>query len=193
MLSGLDIAQAVGTDPRVSFSYSVFDFFKKDFSAQILWPALDLNSTCMLIYQNRSSKMKFFGIKELFFVNSDPKNGWNNVFQDNKEKSCSWFENRVSLKKRYKSRWDSRVPPDNLRLKIIIEAFWSQGLKAGICSSINNQQFIQFKIFLTARTWNRNFTVWVKLCHFHHVCMILGLLMKNLHKNLTVFTSWPIE
>ena len=47
-----------------------------------------------MIIKNRPSKRKFFGVKE-FFVNFDYKNGCKNEFEDNKEKSCSRFKNRV--------------------------------------------------------------------------------------------------
>ena len=42
--------------------------------------------------------MKFFGVKEFFFVNFYFKNGCKNEFEDNKEKSCSRFKNRAPLK-----------------------------------------------------------------------------------------------
>ena len=32
----------------------------------------------MLVYENRASKMKFFGIKEIFFINFDFKNEFEN-------------------------------------------------------------------------------------------------------------------
>ena len=41
----------------------------------------------MLVYENRASKMKFFGIKD-FALNLNLKNGCKNEFKDNK-KSCS--------------------------------------------------------------------------------------------------------
>ena len=43
----------------------------------------------MMLIKNRPSKMKFFCIKEYFFVNFDFKNGCKNEFEDNNEKSCS--------------------------------------------------------------------------------------------------------
>ena len=42
--------------------------------------------------------MKFFGVEEFFFVNFNLKNGCNNEFEDDHEKSCSRFKNRVPLK-----------------------------------------------------------------------------------------------
>ena len=39
--------------------------------------------------------MKFFGVKEFFFVNFHFKNGCKNEFEDNNEESCSRFKNRV--------------------------------------------------------------------------------------------------
>ena len=38
--------------------------------------------------------MIFFGEKE-FFVDFDFKNGCKNQFQENNEKSCSWFKNKL--------------------------------------------------------------------------------------------------
>ena len=40
-------------------------------------------------------KRTFFGVKEFFFVNFDFKNGCENEFEDNNEKSCRRFKNRV--------------------------------------------------------------------------------------------------
>ena len=42
--------------------------------------------------------MKFFSVKEFFFVSFDFKNGCKNEFQDNNEKSCSCFKNKVCPK-----------------------------------------------------------------------------------------------
>ena len=36
--------------------------------------------------------------RNFFFVNTDVKNGCKNEFEDNNEKSCSQFKNRVPLK-----------------------------------------------------------------------------------------------
>ena len=41
--------------------------------------------------------MKFFWYQGIFFVNCDLKNGCKNKFEDNNEKSCSRFKNRVPL------------------------------------------------------------------------------------------------
>ena len=40
-----------------------------------------------MIIKNQPSKMKFFGFKVFFFVNFDFKNGCENEFEDNNEKS----------------------------------------------------------------------------------------------------------
>ena len=40
--------------------------------------------------------MIFLDAKEFFFVNFDLKNGCENEFEDNNEKSCSRLKNRVS-------------------------------------------------------------------------------------------------
>ena len=45
--------------------------------------------------------MKFFDVKEFFFVNFDFKNGCKNEFQDNNEKSRSWFKNKFHPKNRF--------------------------------------------------------------------------------------------
>ena len=42
--------------------------------------------------------MKFFWCQGIFFVNLNFKNGCENEFQDNNEKSCSSFKNRVPHK-----------------------------------------------------------------------------------------------
>ena len=41
----------------------------------------------MLVCENWTSKMKFFGVKEFFRMNFAFKNGCNNEFKDNNEKS----------------------------------------------------------------------------------------------------------
>ena len=43
-------------------------------------------------------KWNFFGVKEFFFVYNDFKNWCKIKFQDNNEKSCSWFKNNVTQK-----------------------------------------------------------------------------------------------
>ena len=43
----------------------------------------------MFVNENRTSKMKFFGVKEFFCMNSDFKNGCKNEFKDINEKSWS--------------------------------------------------------------------------------------------------------
>ena len=43
-------------------------------------------------------KWNFFGVKEFFFVNFDFKNECKNEFEDNNEKSCRWFDNKVPQK-----------------------------------------------------------------------------------------------
>ena len=43
-------------------------------------------------------KWNFFGVKEFFVVYYDFKNGCKNEFQDNNEKSCNWFKNKVRKK-----------------------------------------------------------------------------------------------
>ena len=45
-----------------------------------------------------SKKILFSGVKEFFFVYYDFKNGCKNEFEDNNEKSCSWFKNKVPQK-----------------------------------------------------------------------------------------------
>lgn len=42
--------------------------------------------------------MKFFGVKEFFFVNFDFKNGCKEEFEDDNEKSWSRFETSPSRK-----------------------------------------------------------------------------------------------
>ena len=39
------------------------------------------------VYENRALKIKFFGVKEFFFMNLDFKNECKNEFKDNNEKS----------------------------------------------------------------------------------------------------------
>ena len=41
----------------------------------------------MLVNENQTSKMKFFGIKEFFRMNFDFKNRYKKAFKDNNEKS----------------------------------------------------------------------------------------------------------
>ena len=52
----------------------------------------------LLLYENWPSKMKFFWCQGIFFVNFDFKNRCRNEFEDNNEKSCSRFINRLPLK-----------------------------------------------------------------------------------------------
>ena len=46
------------------------------------------NYTCVLIYENRASKMKLFWYQGFFFVNFDFQNGCKNELQDTNEKLC---------------------------------------------------------------------------------------------------------
>ena len=55
--------------------------------------------------------MKFFGVKEFFFVNFYFKNGCKNEFEDNKEKSCSRFKNRAPLKINFRADWTHESIP----------------------------------------------------------------------------------
>ena len=57
----------------------------------------NLNSQAVGL-RNLPSRMKFFGFKKFFFMNFDFKNGCENEFEHNNEKSCSRFKNRVPLK-----------------------------------------------------------------------------------------------
>ena len=52
----------------------------------------------MMVIKNWPSKIKFFRCQGIFFVNFDFKNECKNEFEDNNEKSCSRFKNRVPLK-----------------------------------------------------------------------------------------------
>ena len=61
--------------------------------------------------------MKFFGVKEFFFVNFDFKNGSKNEFEDNYEKSSSRFKNGVPLKIDYRADWTHKSIPTALELK----------------------------------------------------------------------------
>ena len=47
--------------------------------------------------------MKFFGVKEFFFMNFDFENGCKNEFKGKNEKSCSGSRNRVSHKIDFKA------------------------------------------------------------------------------------------
>ena len=49
----------------------------------------------MMVIKNQPSKMKFFWYQGIFFVNFDFKNGCKNELEDNNEKSCRRFKNRV--------------------------------------------------------------------------------------------------
>ena len=46
-------------------------------------------SKYIFLYENRASKMNFFGAKEFFYMNFDFKKSCKNEFKDNNEKSCS--------------------------------------------------------------------------------------------------------
>ena len=48
---------------------------------------------------------EFFSSKEFFYINFDFKNGCENEFKDNNEKSCSCSRNRVSHKIDFKAVW----------------------------------------------------------------------------------------
>ena len=58
------------------------------------------------------------GKKEFFFVNYDFKNGCNNEFEDNKEKSCSRFKNKVPLKIDFRADWTHESNPTAWELNI---------------------------------------------------------------------------
>ena len=59
----------------------------------------------ILVYESWASKLKFFVVKEYFLINFDFKNGIENEFKDNNEKSCSLSRNRVSHKIDFKAVW----------------------------------------------------------------------------------------
>ena len=67
----------------------------------------------MSIYENRPSKMIFFDVKEFSFMNFDFKNGCQNEFKDNNEKSCSWSRNRISHKIECKGVWPRNSHADS--------------------------------------------------------------------------------
>ena len=64
-----------------------------------------------MVIKNRPSKMKFFWCQGIFFVNFDFKNGCKNEFEDNNEKSCSRFKNRVPLKIDFRADWTHESNP----------------------------------------------------------------------------------
>ena len=55
--------------------------------------------------------MKFFVVKEFFFLNFDFKNECKNEFEDSNEKSCSRFKNRVPLKIDFGADWTHESDP----------------------------------------------------------------------------------
>ena len=61
--------------------------------------------------------MKFFGVKEFFFMNFDLKNGCKNEFKDNNEKSWNWSKNRVSHKNDFKAVWPRNGHADSVGVK----------------------------------------------------------------------------
>ena len=56
-------------------------------------------------------KMNFFRRQEISFVNFDFKNECQNEYEDNKEKLCSRFKNRVPLKIDFKADWTHESNP----------------------------------------------------------------------------------
>ena len=48
--------------------------------------------------KNGLRKWNFLGVKVFFYMNFDSKNGRENEFKDNNEKSSSWSRNKVSHK-----------------------------------------------------------------------------------------------
>ena len=65
----------------------------------------------MIVIENGRSKMKFL-VSRNFFVYFDFKNGCKNEFEDNNEKSCSRFENRVPLKIDFSVDWTHESNPN---------------------------------------------------------------------------------
>ena len=63
--------------------------------------------------------MKFFGVKEFFYMISDFKNGCNNEFEDSNEKSCSWSRNGVSREIDFKVQWLRNSQADSVGVKKI--------------------------------------------------------------------------
>ena len=61
--------------------------------------------------------MKFFWCQGIFFVNLDLKNECKNEFEDNNEKSCSRFKNRVQLKIDFRADWTHESIPTAWELK----------------------------------------------------------------------------
>ena len=51
-----------------------------------------------MFYKNRPTEIISFWCQGIFFMNFDFQNECKNEFQDNNEKSCSWFKNRVPPK-----------------------------------------------------------------------------------------------
>ena len=74
----------------------------------------------MMVIKNRPSEMKFFGVKDFFFVNFDFNNVCKNEFEDNNEKSCSRFENRVPLKSDFRAEWTPESNPTAWELRWLI-------------------------------------------------------------------------
>ena len=65
----------------------------------------------MLVYENRASKMKFFGVKDFCSINFDFRNGCKNELKDNNEKSYRRFKNRVPLKIYFRANWTHESIP----------------------------------------------------------------------------------
>ena len=65
-------------------------------------------------------KWNFFGLKEIFFMTFDLKNGCKNEFEDNNEKLYSWSRNRVSHKIDLKAVWPRNGHADSVE----VNSFW---------------------------------------------------------------------
>ena len=61
--------------------------------------------------------MNFFWCQGMFFVNLDFKNRCKNEFEDNNEKSCSRFKNRVPFKIDFRTDWTHESNPTAWKLK----------------------------------------------------------------------------
>ena len=93
--------------------------------------------------------MEFFWCQGIFFLNLNFKNGCKNEFQDNNEKSWSWFINGVSQKIDFRADGTHESQPTAWELKIF---FRLQGTWDPPCLSELRRLRVQKKLLVKPRS-----------------------------------------
>ena len=85
-----------------NFSLTLSEFSSEHFTAK-KFQNIIVYYNCILLYENRPSKMKSFLVPGKLFENFHCTKGCKNEFKNNFQKSCSWSRNKISDKVGFKS------------------------------------------------------------------------------------------